>query len=115
MNNYPALERGTGTHYVRYTLQSGPYKGSFVTTFKGNCKGGSVMDTEIFDLLDEIDIVRMKYDHLKLRYNEDCDGIDVDFLDDDGDLVCRIGADSFDSYELSRLVVAIEIISFVED
>lgn len=113
MNNYPALEHVTGTHYVRYTLQSGPYKGSFVTV--GNWKGASVMDTEIFDIIDEIDMVRMKYDHLKLRYNEVCDGIDVDFLDDDGDLVCRVGADSFDSYELQQLIVAIEIISFVED
>lgn len=115
MNNYPALERGNGVHRVKYTLQSGPYKGSFVTTIKGNCKGGSVMDTEIFDLLGEIDIVRMKYDHLKLRYNEDCDGIDVDFLDDDGDLVYRVGADSFDRYELQRFIVAIEIIGFMED
>lgn len=114
MNNYPALERGTGTHYVRYTLQSGPYKGSFATVIGGNCKGASVMDTEIFDIIDEIDMARMKYDHLKLRYNEVCDGIDVDFLDDDGDLVCRVGADSFDSYELQQLIVAIEIINFVE-
>ena len=115
MNNYPALERVTGTHYVRYTLQSGPYKGSFIQVVGGNCKGSAMMDPDVFDELDEIDMARMEYDHLKLRYNEACDGIDVDFLDDDGDIVCRIGAESFGSYELGRLIVSIEIISFVED
>ncbi len=115
MNNYPALERGTGVHRVKYTLQSGAYKGSFTRVLGGNCKGSAMMDSDVFDVLDEIDMARMEYDHLKLRYNEDCDGIDVDFLADDGDIVCRIGAESFDSYELSRLIVAIEIISFVGD
>ena len=84
MNNYPALDTNTGKHYVRYTLQSGPYKGNFITVIDGNCKGAYVLDTEIFDIMDEVDIVRLEYDHLKLRYNYDCNGIDVDFLDDDG-------------------------------
>ena len=113
MNNYPSLEHSTGRHYVRYTLQSGPYKGSFVTVTGGNCTGASVIDTEIFDIMDELDLAGMEYDHLKLRYNYDCNGIDVDFLDDEGDVVCSVGADTFDSCELQRLIVAIEIIDYI--
>lgn len=115
MNKYPALENSSGTHYVRYTLQSGPYKGSFIRVLGGNCKGSALMDCDVFDVIDEIDMSRMEYDHLKLRYNESCFGIDVEFLNDDNEVVCRVGADSFDSYELQRLIVAIEIIDFTGD
>ena len=115
MKRYDALGNSYGKHKVKYTLQSGTYRGAF-TTFTtpllGNCKGAEVMLTDIFEILDESDLERMEFDHLRLRFDEE--GLIIEFLNDEGKEVMAVDQYWYDT-DRARLIVGIEIVDFEEE
>lgn len=47
MKTYDGLNDTRGTHSVRVTLQHGEYKGSYIFTIGGNCKGLAVLNPDL--------------------------------------------------------------------
>lgn len=47
MKTYDGLNDTRGTHSVRVTLQHGEYKGSYIFTIGGNCKGLTVLTSDL--------------------------------------------------------------------
>lgn len=112
MKRYDALGNSFGEHKIKYTLQYGTYRGSFTTQVLGNCKGAWVMSTDIFGTLDESDLERMEFDHLRLRFDDY--GLIIEFLNDDGEVELVVGQYWFD-IDRERLIVGIEIVEFEEE
>ena len=112
MERYNALENSYGEHKIKYTLQCGTCRGSFTTSVLGNCKGAGVMFTDIFETLDESDLERMEFDHLRLRFDED--GLLIEFLNNDGEVELVVDQYWFD-IDRERLIVGIEIVEFEEE
>ena len=113
MKRYDALSNSFGTHKIKYTLQCGTCRGSFTTQMLGNCKGVGVMFTDIFEtLLDESDLKRMEFDHLRLRFDDD--GLIIEFLNDEGELGMVVDQ-YWDDIDRERLIVGIEIVEFEEE
>ena len=112
MKRYNALESSYGKHTVKYTLQCGTYRGSFTIPVRGYRKGAAAMSTDIFETLDESDLERMEFDHLRLRFDEE--GLIIEFLNDDGEVAMAVDQYWFD-IDRDRLIVGIEIVEFEED
>ncbi len=112
MERYDALSNSFGEHKIKYTLQCGTYRGSFTNNVLGNCKGAEVMFTDIFETIDESDLERMEFDHLRLRFDEE--GLIIEFLNDDGEAGMAVDQYWFD-IDRERLIVGIEIVDFEEE
>ena len=111
MERYNALKNSFGGHKIKYTLQCGTCRGSFTKQVLGNCKGAEVMSTDIFEALDESELKRMEFDHLRLRFDEV--GLLIEFLNDDGEIELVVDQYWFD-IDRERLIVGIEIVEFEE-
>ena len=111
MERYNALESSYGNHKVKYTLQCGACRGSFATQLYGYRKGAEVMFTDIFEMIDESDLTRMEFDHLRLRFDDE--GLIIEFLNDDGEVAMAVDQYWFD-IDRERLIVGIEIVEFEE-
>ena len=111
MKRYDGLLNSYGTHKVKYTLQCGTCRGSFATHVLGNCKGAGVMFTDIFEMLDESDLERMEFDHLRLIFDDE--GLIIEFLNDEGEVVLTVDQYWFD-IDRERLIIGIEIVDFEE-
>lgn len=92
-----------GIHTIRYTLQSGEYKGTFCTEIRGNCKGSSLLDSDIFETLCNDDIIQSD---CALKYNEDYDCFDCVLHKGDGK---ELIIEGFDESDMANMLVGIEI------
>ena len=112
MKRYDALRNSFGKHKIKYTLQCGTCRGSFTTPVLGNCKGAGVMSTDIFETLDESDLTRMEFDHLRLRFDDD--GLIIAFLNDEGEEGLVVDQ-YWNDIDRECLIVGIEIVEFEEE
>ncbi len=112
MKRYDALENSFGEHKIKYTLQFGTCRGSFTASVLGNCKGAEAMSTDIFEMLDESDLERMEFDHLRLIFDDE--GLIIEFLNDDGE--AEMAVDQYwNNIDRERLIVGIKIVDFEEE
>ena len=112
MKRYDALSNSFRTHKIKYTLQCGTCRWSFITQVLGNCKGAEAMSTDIFEILEESNLSSMEFDHLRLRFDED--GLLIEFLNDDGAVELTVDQYWFD-IDRERLIVGIEIVEFEDE
>lgn len=104
MKSYKPEHRGT--HTIRYTLQHGEYKGTFCTEIGGNCKGGALLDSDVFEALDNILITQSD---CELKYNEEDDYFSCVLHDENGN-ECII--DDLTEEDMAEYLVCIEIIDY---
>ena len=104
MKSYKPEHRGT--HTIRYTLQSGEYKGTFCIEIGGNCKGGELLSGDVFYSFHNIDIMRSD---CELKYNEEYDYFSCVLHDENGN-ECII--DDFSEEDMTKYLVGIEIIDY---
>jgi hypothetical protein len=95
-----------GTHTIRYTLQDGEYKGTFCLEIGGNCKGGDLLDSDIFDMLDN-DLI--KQSDCSLKYNEEYDCYECVLHDENGD---ELLIEDYTECDMKRMIVSIEIADY---
>ena len=111
MKRYDGLDNSFGTHKIKYTLQCGTCRGSFTTQVLGNCKGAEAMSTDIFEILEEPNLASVEFDHLRLRFDDE--GLIIEFLNDEGEVVLTVDQYWFD-IDRERLIIGIEIVDFEE-
>ena len=97
-----------GTHTIRYTLQKEEYKGTFCIEMGGNCKGGSLLDSNVFDTLDN-DLITQS--DCNLKYDEFYDCYECVLHNENGD---EMLIEDFTDYDMQNLIVSIEIIDYQE-
>lgn len=100
-----------GTHYVKYTLQYKDYTGSFVRAVGGNCRGAAVMDTNIFEYLNQHDIDQLYSNDCQLTYNDDVETYGFVLKNKDNEIYEN---EEYED-EIGNYIVAIEIINFIPD
>lgn len=111
MKRYDAVVNSFGEYKVKYTLQCGPCRGSFTIQALDNCEGSRVIFADIFEMIDELDLERMEFDHLQLRFDEE--GLLIEFLNDDGESVMDVDQ-YWNDIDRDRLIVGINIVGFEE-
>lgn len=104
MKSYKPEHRGT--HTIRYTLKYEEYKGTFCMKIGGNCKGGTLLDSNVFETLDNSLITQS---NCELKYNEEYDYFSCVLHDENGN-ECII--DDFTEEDIAEYLVCIEIIDY---
>jgi len=91
----------SGVHAVKVTLQVWGYQKTLTYEMGGNCKGLTILDGCIDELLEQIGF-----------YNdEDECGCNIYLINDDGD---ELEYEIFDESDLENIIVGLKIIGFVE-
>ena len=96
-----------GVHKVRITLQQWGYKGHIVYNVHGNCQGLTILNTADF----ETDSYEHSENDCNLKFNEEYEIFSLELKNENGDTL-EIRADSA---EMNDMMVAIEILDFVEE
>ena len=105
MKNYdPNIYRGI--HTVRITIQQWGYVGHIIQKVHGNCKG---LDILSFDF--ECDDAVSPENDCNLRFHEEDEFFTATLRDEDGNTLLVDG----DGRDFNKMIVAIEIIDFVEE
>lgn len=104
MKSYKPEHRGT--HTIRYTLQHGEYKGTFCIEMGGNHKGGALLDSDVFETLDNGLITQCD---CELKYDEDYDYFSCVLHDENGN---ELIIDDFTEEDMTNYLVGIEIIDY---
>lgn len=104
MKNYdPNITRGV--HTIRITLQMWEYKGHIIRRVGGNCKGKSVLEFEFEHEDDFTD------NDCRMKYHEENDCFTCTLKDENGNTLKCDG----DANEMNDMIVAIEIVDYVEE
>lgn len=96
-----------GSHRIRITLQMWNYVGHVELDIGGNCRGRDILTEPDFSMLDDADI---KNNDCYMKYVEDTECFCFTLKNENGD-ICEFNEDS---ESVNKMIVAIEIINFVE-
>jgi len=92
-----------GTHTVEVTLQVWGYRKTLTYEMGGNCKGLTILDGCVDELLEQIGF-----------YNDDDEdecGCTIYLINDNGD---ELEYEIFDESDLENIIVGLKIVNFIE-
>jgi len=110
MKTYEAKgDTDRGVHTISVIFQNGEYKGNIAYDIGGNCYGLDLLDFDI-DTLDTDMIESLCINDCRLSWDEENDLYTVELKNENGNtLLC----DQLEDIDLAKMVVAIEIIGYI--
>lgn len=100
IKNYD-LNNRYGVHKIEIVLQAWDYRKTLIYEIGGNCKGLSVLDVDIEEVLEQLGF-----------YNdEDDEGCTIYLENDNGD---TLEYDISDERELESIIVSVRIVDYIE-